>query len=520
MSLFGFNINQEVDGKPEWLKKITDVFGYLDKQDAMADEGYGISDEEKALQTTGQNGDVLAGGGAQFYGNLRRYINYDEPTKPQKLRIYRLMADYPEIKYALNMICDELINHSDLTGDVGALEITNERLLENENKKANLKKEWDYVFSELLNFKDTGHDAILSFLISGELMYEKIINPDRKQEGLKRIKRLRPDNVFPVWTRDRDNIEQFRIKDVESATSTIGAVPRNQISYVCWDQYGESQESGEIHALSYLEPIKKVWRQLQLLEEALVIYRIVRAPERRVFKIATGDMPPDKAEEHLEELMRKYRQKKIYNTSTGEIDGQNNIMSMLEDFWLPIPENGNASDIDTLSGGENLGEITDINYFLEKLYRALEIPSNRRLDVTTGNQQYNQGDIGEISWQEVKFSKMVNRIRRKLVTVIFDLFKTHLKLKGLWYKYNLKDTDFKIELHKNNHFEELKRAKVEETRLNNWGVVSSYIGEVFSKEWAVKHFLKITDEEWLINKTLMEQEKIDGEDEVEEGGGL
>jgi hypothetical protein len=519
MSLFGFNYNKEVDGKPEWLQKVTDVFGYMDYKEQIKDTGYGISDQDEALAASGENGDVMVG--AQFYGNMKRYLNFDEPTKPQKLRVYRSMADYPEIKYALSMICDELLNHSDLTGNVGTLEIVNEKLLENVNKRDNLKKEWDYIFDDVLNFKDEGRDAILSFLISGELMFEKIINPDRRGEGIKRIKRLKPDNVFPVWSNDKDSIIEYRIKDINNiGGGTIGHIPKSQIAYTSWDQYAENPETGEVCTLSYLEPVKKVWRQLQLLEEALIIYRIVRAPERRIFKIATGNLPPDKAEAYMKQMMRKYRQKKIYNTSTSEIDGQSNIMSMLEDYWLPVPQDGNQSDIDTLSGGENLGEITDVNYFLEKLYRALEIPSNRRLDVTSGNQQYNEGDIGEISWQEVKFSKMVNRIRRKMVIVIMDVFKTHLQLKGFWEKYNLKESDFRIELNKNNYFEELKRAKVEETRLNNWGSISTYVGDVFSKEWAVKHFLKISDEEWNINKEMIITERLEGEDEVDEGGGL
>lgn len=516
MPLFGFKINEYIDGKPEWLKNITNVFGQMDYQDQLKDVGYGLGDKDIVDAANGENGDII---GAQFYGNMRRYVNHDEPTKPHKLRLYRMMADYAEIKYALSMICDELINYSDLDGNVGSMEITNPNILKNINKTQNLRKAWSHVFDDLLDFKDNGRDAILSFLVSGELIYEKIINPKRKSDGIKRVKRLKPDNVYPVWKEDRDDIICYRIKDHAGSGSVIGEIPKNQLSYVSWDQYTENPESGEIFVLSYLEPVKKVWRQLQLLEEAVIIYRIVRAPERRVFKIATGNMPKPQAEAYVQKLMRTYRQKKMYNTSTGEIDGQNNIMSMLEDYWFTQPADGNTSEIDTLPAGENLGEITDLNYFLEKLYRALEIPVNRRLEHSSGNQQFNNGNIGDISWQEVKFSKMVTRIRRKMVSVIYDVYKTHLKLTGLWEQYNLKDTDFKIDLNRNNHFEELKRANVEEVRLNNWGTVSSYIGDVFSKEMAVKHFLKWSDEEWRKNKELMDQEKLEGDGEVEEGGG-
>jgi hypothetical protein len=516
MGLFGFKLNSNIDGKPDWLKKVTDVFGYMDYEDRTKDIGIGLSDKDRALAAQGENGDVI---GAQFYGNMRRYLGHDEPTKHQKLRVYRLMADYAEIKYALSMICDELINHDDLTGDVGTMDILNPSILDNINKTENLRKEWNYIFGELFNFKDTGRDAILSFLVSGELMYEKIINPDRRQDGLKRVKRLRPDGVYPIWSDDRDEILGYNVKDIHNTGGILGQIPKNQLAYVSWDQYAENAQSGEIYTLSYLEPVKKVWRQLQLLEEAVIIYRIVRAPERRVFKIATGNMPKAQAEAYVQKLMRTYRQKKLYDTSTGEIDGQSNIMSMLEDYWLTQPADGNTSQIETLQGGEALGVITDLNYFLEKLYRALEIPVNRRLETPTGQQTFNQGSMGDISWQEMKFANMVTRIRRKIVGVIFDVYKTHLKMKGFWDQYNLKDSDFKIDLNRNNHFEELKRAQIEEIRLNNWGTVSAYVGDVFSKEMAVKHFLKWTPEEWLKNKELLQKEKLEGNSDVEQGGG-
>ena len=141
------------------------------------------------------------------------------------------------------------------------------------------------------------------------------------------------------------------------------------------------------------------------------------------------------------------------------------------------------------------------------------------MDTSNGAQQYNIGNIGEITWQEMKFSKMVTRIKKKIELVLWDLFKTHLQLKGFWEKYNLKDTDFRVELNKNNYFEEMKRAQVEETRLNNWGTVSTYIGDVFSKEFAVKHFLKMSHEDYLKNKEWLEKERLEGDDEVEEGGG-
>jgi len=507
-----FNVDNGNIDKPDWLKRITNVFGYLDVEDQGKDRGVAISDAQD-LQATGQSGDII---GAQFYGNMRRYINFEEPTKTQKLRVYRQMADYAEIKYALSMITDEMINYDEEDGNVGRLVITNQELVTNLNKKANLKKEWNYIFDDLINFKDTGRDAILSFLVSGELIYEKVSNPDRPGEGLKRVKRLRPDNIFPVWRDDLDSIKYFTISG--QVGEQAKRVPASLLAYTSWDSFRESADTGQMYVVSFLEPVKKVWRQLQLLEEAILIYRIVRAPERRVFKVATGNMPRAQAEAYVQKLMRTYRQKKIYNTSTGEIDGQSNIMSMLEDYWFSQPSEGNSTQVDTLASGGNLGEITDLNYFLEKLYRALEIPSNRRIDTPMGDQKYNVGNVTDVSWQEVKFTKLVNNIRRKITATIMDVYKTHLRMIGLWDEYHLKDSDFRLELNKNNYFEEMKKAQVEETRLNAWGTVSTYVGEIFSKEKAVKHFLKWTPEEWEENLAMLEKEKLEGDDNLEGGG--
>lgn len=514
MGLFGnFNLKYKDETAPEWYGKLTKIFGDLE-QEEQKDEGHSVFDPVPEMKAQGEHADVM---GAYFYGNMRRYIQFEETSKVHKLNIYRQMSMYTEIKYALNMIADELINYNDLTGNVGRLIIKNDKLHENINKKENIMREWNKVFHELLDFNNTGRDAVMSFLISGELIYEKAVNKDKTKEGLKRVRRIKPDYVFPVLSADMEDIEVFQIKNLND--NSLQVLPRSQLAYINWDYYTQNADNGEIMTLSYLEPVKKVWRQLQLLEEAIIIYRIVRAPERRIFRVATGNMPRAQAEQYVQKMMRAYRQKKLWNTSTGEIDGQNNIMAMLEDYWFAQPENGNPTEVDTLPGGEQLGEITDLNYFLEKLYRVLEIPSNRRLDSFAGGQQYHVGNVGEVSHQDVKFSKMITRIRRKVTTVIFDIFKTQLQLKGLWKQYNLKDSDFSIELHKNDFFEEMKRAQVEEMRLNAWGTVSSYVGDFFSKEMAIKHFLKWSDEEYEENRRLLQKEREEQQEMDDAGGG-
>jgi hypothetical protein len=502
------------DSTPAIFKKIAKIFLEVDK-DENANQGTSFFDPPVDSQLSPSRQDHSLAANQQAYGNLKRYVNFEETNKTDKLNVYRQMAEYPEIGYALNMICEELINRHDLTGDVANMEITNDKISKNMNMVANIRKEWEYVYHDLFDFNRKAKNMFRSYLITGELFYEKVVNEKNKKDGLRRVRKLLPDQVFPVWDHN-DEVVQYNISYGSNDVGEVISLYGPQVAYAHNDIYTLTKETGSKVILSYLERAKKIWRQLQLLEEAVVIYRLVRAPERRIFRIATGNMPKQAAEQYLQKLMRQYRQKKIYNTSTGEIDGQNNILAMLEDFWFTEPADGNGSNVDTLPGGENLGEINDLNWFLTKLYMALEIPTSRRLETVMGQPQYNMGQMGEITWQEVKFVKMVEGVEVKIMDLVFDVFKTHLKLKGLWNHFGLKDQDFKLNLNKNNHFEELKRTQIEEMRLNAFGTVSAYLNDVFSKEFACKHYLGWTDEEYRQNKSLIEKEKADNQ---EDGGG-
>lgn len=499
-----FNLFAQNSQNNTFVEKILNVFGDFEVQEERKDKGVSITDDlNPNKQSPFSN---FAAGHSQYgYGPYRKYVNYEEASKGTKLRIYRQMAEYPEIAYGLETVADEIYNPQDHTGDLLQMEILNKNLIENVNIRENLKKEWEYVVRDptMMDFNNKGWETIYSFLVCGEAFYEKVINPNNPKEGLKRVKRLLPDTTYVVYNPDGE-IDHFQIGSL--ALNKKIPVPKTQITYARIGEISYNQDTGERIVLGYLEKIKKVWRQLQLLEEAVVIYRIVRAPERRVWKIATGHMPAKQAQQYIDKLKMDFRQKKIYNSTTGEIDGQANIMNMLEDFWFSQPDSGNATDVSTLPGGENLGEIRDLDYFLKKLYLALRIPENRRLDAATAG-NFNVGTMGDVSQQEAKFSKMVYRIARKISNAVFDIYKTHLQLKGIWDFYGLKDSDFNICFYKNNFFEELKQTKLDQERLNVWGTVASFTGEVFSKKYAVMKYLKWTEEEWNANKMLLETEK-------------
>jgi hypothetical protein len=893
-----------------FIEKIVSIFADIEVEERKSDRGISVADTPD--NNVHQPFAMMQAGG---YGPYKRYVNYEEATKGTKLRIYRQMVEYPEIGYALETLVNEIVNPDEDTGDVVKMDILNEDLVNHVNKRIILRKHWDYVVNDLMGIHKDAHEVIKSFLTLGEVAYEKVQNPNKPQEGLKRIRRLSVDNTFPIYDRD-GNISGFQLGAASAGEKLI--VPKETIAYARYGEIAYNQDTGERVALSYLEKVKKVWRQLQLLEEAVLIYRIVRAPERRIWKIATGNMPRSQAVQYVEKLKSEYRQRKTYNQVTGEVGGQANVLNMLEDFWFSQPDTGNSSDVQTLDGGcltldtkvclldgrnlemreiikekeegkslwtyscnpdtgkivpgeithahitnknarvmritldngktvvctlnhkwptwnkgmveaqelevgdsfisfdkkyekikgadneyemvydhesnkwvythrlvaeymrefseenrmmyedhndkfntvhhkdynrynntpenlawmnfkdhfkyhsdtrgqygkhaneifqemmkddhfkkwykdrqkegiknmsedtefrnsvlekrgksisytksdprrkqvysrntkklheskeyqrkvfgpqtitfnnkilkividtykegcigykellvnlneseefktamleengkvkrykgtfkhhhlknlllkynyrsfrdftekvehfnhkiakieyleetqvvanltvdseekyhgyhtyaleigvftknSNLGEIRDLDYFLKKLYLGLRIPENKRLETQMGQPNFNVGDVGEINHQEVMFTKMATRISMQIQDMIFDIYKTHLKLTGLWKQYNLKDRDFKIYFKRNTYFEELKQAKLEETRLNLWGTVASFIGEIFSREYAVKKYLHISEEEWNENERLLEKEKQ--ESQTDQGQGI
>ena len=259
--------------------------------------------------------------------------------------------------------------------------------------------------------------------------------------------------------------------------------------------------------LSYLNKAIKPVNQLRMIEDAVVIYRISRAPERRIFYIDVGNLPKIKAEQYLRDVMNRYRNKLVYDASTGEIRDDRNQMSMLEDFWLPRREGGRGTEITTLPGGSNLGEIDDITYFQRKLYRSLNVPISR----LEAEQNFSLGRSTEITRDELKFTKFVARLRKKFSVIFTDMLRTQLVLKGVIADEEWKDMKEHIQYDflQDNNFTELKNAELMKERLEMWGQVESYVGQYFSKSWVKKNVLKFTDEEI---------EEMDNEMEQEEGG--
>jgi len=458
--------------------------------------------EQSFTSPTADDGTIeVAGGG--FFGQIldtdgRQKSDYD------LIRRYRDIAQQAECDTAVEDIVNEGIvsNQNDQ-----AVEISLDRLPYSDKVKRKIRKEFEEVL-RLLHFEQKGHDIFRRWYVDGRIYYHKIIDPKDTRKGITELR----------WI-DASKIKKVREVDKKVDAKTGMEVVKNYEDYFLYNEgsvYGGGYPvdagqglkiaadsityvpSGLIdgnsgRVLSYLHKAIKPVNQLRMIEDALVIYRISRAPERRIFYIDVGNLPKIKAEQYLKDVMNRYRNKLVYDASTGEIRDDRNHMSMLEDFWLPRREGGRGTEITTLPGGSNLGEIDDITYFQRKLYRSLNVPISR-MESESG---FSLGRAAEITRDELKFTKFVQRIRKKFVPLFTDVLKTQLLLKGIiapddWPKMQ---EHIQYDFLQDGHFAELKDAELLENRLNQLQTVESYIGTFFSKEYVLKKVLRMNDTE-------------------------
>ena len=451
-------------------------------------------------------------------------------TSSDKIRLskeYREMAMFPEVADALDEICDEAIAPDD-TGDILSLQFDDETLSKNKNKVKNLQKEFDFVIHKLLKFNDDGFNLFRKFYIEGELYGEMVINPKSPKQGVKKIVFLPPETMMVKYD-EYQNIDAFyqKIENIANRNQSLTEFSSEQISYINSGIFSSDKKV----PLSFIERAKVAYRQLKWMEDALIIYRIVRAPERRVFTVDVGNLPKKKAEEYMNNIIRRYKQKKIYNPSTGEIDVGKQVLSMIEDFWLPRRADGSGPSVDTLAGGENLGEMDDVLYFVKKLYKALKIPTKRMDEESSGGVYQPNGKAGEIDRDEIKFAKYVVRVRNRFIKFVTQIFIKHLQLKGLWKQYKLEEDMFSFIFNEENEWRETKKLENFRERLDLFREAKEHSTDpekaIYAVEWLMKEILKMSDEDIEENKKLAEKEKKekearekeDGGDGDEEGGG-
>jgi hypothetical protein len=387
----------------------------------------------------------------------------------------------------------------------------------------------------LLNFNEKGHDIFRRWYVDGRLYYHKVIDNKDPQRGLTHLRFIDPTKIRKVRETtkapsvDQNGVEMIAKVDEyfiysDKGFASVGSQGNNQGIKISADSivYVPSGllDSNSGRVISYLHKAIKPVNQLRMIEDAIVIYRISRAPERRIFYIDVGNLPKIKAEQYLKDVMNRYRNKLVYDASTGEIRDDRNHMSMLEDFWLPRREGGRGTEIATLPGGSNLGEIDDIVYFQRKLYRSLNVPISR-LEAENG---FSMGRASEITRDELKFTKFVQRIRKKFVPLFTDLLKTNLLLKGVispedWPRMQ---EHIQYDFMEDGHFAELKDAELLNDRIQTLDSIQSYIGTFFSKEYVLRKVLNMTDveiEEMRVQmKKELETDPLDGGINMPDGG--
>ena len=498
--------------------------------------GFSIEDGESQSPTTlspvppskeDQSDHYLSSG---FFGS---YVDIEGVyrTEFDLIKRYREMALHPECDSAIEDIVNEAIV-SDTNDSPVEIELSN--LNASDGIKDKIRNEFKYI-KELLDFDKKSHEIYKNWYIDGRLYYHKVIDLKNPEAGIQELRYIdalkmryvrrnkkeskdkyqRPRNNLQI---DQENPLDFEFPQIEEyfvynpklqapigspiqSTTTAGAnagikFTKDSITYCTSGLVDRNKGS----TLSYLHKAIKALNQLRMIEDSLVIYRLSRAPERRIFYIDVGNLPKVKAEQYLRDVMMRYRNKLVYDANTGEIRDDKKFMSMLEDFWLPRREGGRGTEITTLPGGQNLGEITDIKYFQDKLYRALNVPVTR----IGGDGGFNLGRSSEILRDEVKFSKFVGRLRKRFSAMFNDMLKTQLLLKNIITPedWEIMNEHIQYDFIYDNHFAELKETELLTERINMATLAEPYVGRYYSQDYIRRKILRQTDQD------IIDQDKI------------
>ena len=440
--------------------------------------------------------EVAAGG---VYGT---YVDLEGTSKSEGDLVsrYRTMAMQPECDSAI----EDIVNEAVVIDDAVPLDIKLDDLEYSDNIKNKIREEFHNVL-KLLEFNARGYDIFKQWYIDGRLYYHIMVSEKKPREGIKELRKIDPRKIKKVREkitatdpRTKVVVEKgyneyyvYYAKGVPGAgTGTSGI--RVAKDAVCHVTSGLVDPNNQF-VLGYLHKAIKPLNQLRMLEDATVIYRLSRAPERRIFYIDVGNLPPAKAEQYLANMMAKYKNRLVYDATTGEVRDDRKFMTMLEDFWLPRREGGRGTQIDTLPGGTNLGEMDDVDYFRRKLYKSLNVPVTRM----EAENQFNLGRSTEITRDELKFTKFIKRLRNRFTHLFDNLLEIQLVLKGIinrkdWAKIR---ENISFEFSHDNYFAELKEAEIIRERLNLASEIDQFVGKYYSLGWIRKNVLQMTEEE-------------------------
>ena len=464
------------------------------------------------------------GGFASTGGVIGQYIDMEGGVKNEADLVtrYRTMSLVPECDAAIEDIVNESISSNDLDAPVS---INLDRVNHfSDSTKEKIRENFDEVL-ELLGFRELSHDIYRKWYVDGRLYYHKMVDTKNTKVGIQGLRPIDPQKIRKIREVDKKKDEKTGVEVIKktdeyyifndqgfdkSGNNTGQTVKINSdaITHVTSGLLDYNQKV----VVGYLHKAMKSVNQLRMLEDALVIYRISRAPERRIFYIDVGNLPKARAEQYLKEVQTSYRNKLVYNADTGEVKDDRKHMNMLEDFWLPRREGGRGTEISTLPGGQNLGEIEDILYFQKKLYKSLNVPISR-LETETA---FAIGRATEISRDEVKFSRFIDRLRVKFARLFDDILKTQLILKNVVTEEDWKKSKEYIsyDFQKDGHFVELKEAEILRERVNTLEQLDQFVGKYYSEQWIRKNVLRQSEAEIAdINKEIEASGSGDEDDE-------
>lgn len=501
-----------------------DIFGLSITRKKKED---GTRNQSFVNPTSDDGTNVVQAGG--YFG---QYVDIEGAVKNEAdlIRRYRDISTYPDCDLAIEDIVSETISAVD---DEEPVSIILDDVKLSDSIKKKIVEEFDEIIN-LLGFNTKGHDIFRRWYIDGRLYYHKIVDANAPKKGIVELRYIDPRKIKKVREVKKENNEQgvSIIKDIQeyfvysergltpgtNGNPNIGVgdfstkgvkINTDAITYIT---------SGLIDldrnvVLSYLHKAIKPVNSLRMMEDALVIYRMSRAPERRIFYIDVGRLPTAKAEQYIKDLMVKYRNKVVYDAQTGEIRDDRKYMSMLEDFWLPRQEGGKGTEITTLPGGENLGQIDDIIYFQKKLYQALNVPLSR-LNPEQSMAMF--GRQAEVSRDELKFSKFIGRLRKKFSELFSDLLKTNLILKGIITQqdWDLIANQIRYDFNQDEYYAEVKEAEVLRNRIDLLNQIQPFVGLYYSPQYVQKKVLRLSDKE--IEQMEKEIQKMAAEQEAEQ----
>ena len=507
MDIFGFEISRKKDE--------------LRAQEVKTAKSFVPQVDDDGTPIINQQAGYIAGGAYGAYVDMEGNIK----NEVELIRRYRETSLVPECDAAIEDIVNECIT-SDSADRIVTLDLRDVKL--SDSIKTKMQDEFYNILS-MMKFNQNSHELFRKWYVDGRIYFHKVVDSSRLKQGIVDLR-----NVDPLKIKKVRNIETEKVKGIDTIKKTEEFFIFNDHGF---DKTGTQDgttvkiapeavtytTSGLLDfnknaVIGYLHKALKTANQLSMMEDALVIYRLSRAPERRIFYIDVGNLPKAKAEQYLADVMNKYRNKLVYNADTGEIKDDRKHMSMLEDFWLPRREGGRGTEITTLPGGQNLAEIDDVEYFKKKLYQSLNVPSSR-MEADNG---FNMGRSSEISRDELKFNKFTNRLQKKFARVFTDILRTQLGLKEIVSAEEFdKFKDFvQYDFTADNHFTELKDQEILKERLDALQAAGEYVGQYFSKEYVRKYILRQTEEDIKLIDKQIKQESEDGETDQGDGDGF